>query len=403
MTNRQALITYSYHFLSEMLIVFLLFVPLLHLDEATVPLFPYIITSSAITILFALYTHLSTRFSPYVLSAPIIFSLFYYIQLPFYVIIFLTLFSIQRYIKIRSTKNKARENFYLRWALIFSIVAALIMDHIQLVLYILILFLVVMIGYMVRHFTVIEQNESKNRYQLFLIYVIIGLMIISMATYYMLPIVRKLLSMLWFLFVNVFIYTGSKVIQLLEWLQVFELEGKGEQHVQEGLGNVDQSQLTEPDQIDSVIFEWIVRIIIILLMIIGVSFILWKAYQLLRNRFSQVKGEHALTIVSYHSLNDQERSKFFARLYNRLRKRPDHPIRQLVYDIERKVSKTTLERFSYETVENWLQRLKLPGHLATYQKVRYGECDVTREEVKQLKSELASIEQLLKEKVKNIE
>lgn len=403
MTNRQAIITYSYHFFSEVLIIFLLFIPLIHVNGDYVPFIPYILVSLGVTVLFTFYTRMSTRYSPYILSAPIIFGLLYYIQLPLYGVIFLTLFFVWRYIKIRSTENNARENIYLRWALILTIIAALIINDIHLVLYIFILFLVLIIGYMRRHFTAVQRREQKNSFQFFPFYVALGLVGISIVIYYLLPMLRLLLGSLWFAFINIFIFIGSKVIQLLKWLQFFALEGKGEQQVQEGLGDVDQSQLAEPEQINPAIFDWLLRSIITLLIIVIVSFILWKAYQMMLRRFTQGIPSSSAMQVTYDTLEKDQQPNVFSRLFNRLRKKRRHPIRQLVYDTERKVSQTTLQRFAYETVEDWLQRLNLPGHLAAYQRVRYGEQDVTIDDIEQLKSELAEVEQLLKEQTDQVD
>ncbi|PAV27633.1 hypothetical protein CIL05_20950 [Virgibacillus profundi] len=70
----------------------------------------------------------------------------------------------------------------------------------------------------------------------------------------------------------------------------------------------------------------------------------------------------------------------------------------MVYKFERQAIKNNRGRYSFESIEDWFKRLKHDVNIATYQKVRYGDLEVSEQEIDQLGQQLKEIEQSFKGK-----
>lgn len=75
--------------------------------------------------------------------------------------------------------------------------------------------------------------------------------------------------------------------------------------------------------------------------------------------------------------------------------RNKHPVRILVHKFERKAFKHQLGRKPTETIEEWLKRIGLNVDVHVYQKVRYGEIEVSNQEVEVLRLEIERFKELL--------
>jgi hypothetical protein len=147
------------------------------------------------------------------------------------------------------------------------------------------------------------------------------------------------------------------------------------------------------------IFEPIEGIASIHLILIILSFflIIYLGYRIFRGRDGD-KDEALQTeslITSDGTKVNTPRFSFQSAVKS-LFKKPDHPVRRLVYDFEKRLAKTKFHRRKSETVENWLQRIGAASDLKIYQHVRYGMKTVDETEIELLKEELKSLEEKLK-------
>src|SRR5690625_3039943 len=117
MTQKQSIITYSYHFLSETLITFLAIIPILHIYSGSVPYMPFLIIALAFTIIFAFMTRWTTHYGPFLFTIPVMFGVFYLINFHWVLSVILAIFFVRRYISLRADENPKNESVYLRWAL----------------------------------------------------------------------------------------------------------------------------------------------------------------------------------------------------------------------------------------------------------------------------------------------
>lgn len=82
-------------------------------------------------------------------------------------------------------------------------------------------------------------------------------------------------------------------------------------------------------------------------------------------------------------------------------RKPDHPIRKLLYQFEVRLTKRGFGRQPHETIENWFTRLQLSDYnIQIYQKVRYGGEEVSEEEVRSFKKNLQQINEQLNQNLK---
>lgn len=74
-----------------------------------------------------------------------------------------------------------------------------------------------------------------------------------------------------------------------------------------------------------------------------------------------------------------------------------HPARKAVLHFEEFAKKQGLGRHSSETIEEWLTRIEVNTDIGIYQRVRYGDMEISEEELQQLKDELTEMETRLKQ------
>jgi hypothetical protein len=79
---------------------------------------------------------------------------------------------------------------------------------------------------------------------------------------------------------------------------------------------------------------------------------------------------------------------------------PSNEIRLLVFKFEKWALKNDVGRKHYETIEEWFNRFDIdPSYLELYQKVRYGEKDLSSEEIRTFPQKLTDIKSKLNERI----
>jgi len=398
-TLKQSIITYSYHFLSETLITFLAMIPILHVYFKHVPYIAFLLLMISFTLLFALLTRWTSHYGPYLFVTPLMFLAFYSLNFHWTISASLAIFFIWRYLQIRLEQHNHREQRYIRWALVFAIISALIVDDKKLIGYLFILFLVLIIGYLSRHLSAVSRKDKQSFNHMLWIYLIGGMTIGTGIIYYLFPAVRLFIGSLWNGFTYIIFWIGGQGVKLLVKTKWFEKIAELEDLPAQETGEKDDYHSEKIEPVDTSVFELVVKISLWVIVAAIVSYFLWRAYQLYKHRFSSLKTPDGSATITYDSLEGsrQNRGRVIPQILGRFRQAPSHPIRKLVYDFERKVSGTKYARKSYETVEDWLKRLQINSELNIYQQVRYGEFDVPEQAIEQLKIELRKTEKLSEE------
>jgi len=85
-------------------------------------------------------------------------------------------------------------------------------------------------------------------------------------------------------------------------------------------------------------------------------------------------------------------NKFVRNLYQS-KIRNKHPVRKMVHEFERQTMKHKIGRKKSETLNEWFERIGLGVSVNVYQKVRYGNMDVTDREMELLRLELERVKE----------
>lgn len=386
--------TYGYHLLAESMLLFLLMLPILRfiMGDGSVPYWTYL---SIICIMTAVLTYLINKtliYGTYIMLAPVWMFLFYLIGLPLVFSILCSVILTWRAIAIRSESELDREGLYLRVTIILTLLLAIFIHDIGVVIYGMLLCLILMIGYMMSHLFVIEYRERKQfQHRLWILVLgsfIFGAIIIVLAF----DVVRYLLSQLW----SIIQYVLLAIIEVLARiiLPIFDVDLELPERELKLDGSVggefaDLIEGITPSEVNLVPYMYGFLIVLGAGLLIFIFYRYFKRTFHSENRMEQDYDVQYIDLASNDNLD--HKASFFTQLKERILKRPNHPARMLVYQFEKKYP-----RFAHETVEEWLQRLQLESTIPIYQKVRYGDQEITKAELEKLKQELETMDKKLK-------
>src|SRR5690625_2748588 len=82
MKNKHSNITYAYHFMSEAIIIFMIFLPIMYYHYQFVLYWTFLAVIIGICLLFSIYSKFTTKFSIYMLTVPALTGLFYVVGFP---------------------------------------------------------------------------------------------------------------------------------------------------------------------------------------------------------------------------------------------------------------------------------------------------------------------------------
>lgn len=398
MQNKHVLVTYVYHFLSESIILFLLTVPIFHfyVNVAT-PYWTYLGVVCVMCLVYTFYTKKTSIYGVYLLTAPVFIWLFYVVGIPIVMSVLFSGLLTWRYLDIRKDTGLNRESTYLRWAVSISLILVLMIKDMEIVIYALLIFLILMVGYLMSHLVVVEKEERKQ-FNHSLWGMIIGSFVLgAMSVLFAFDFVRFLISKVW-AFIRYLLLVGIEFIAsiVLAFFD-FKLEAPENELKMEGQVGGEFQDLIEgvtPSDFGdlSTFMYWAFMTLI-------VGLLIFIVLRFIRRRFEIIGEDETAEQVSYYELDvdesEQTKPSLLERLKNRAQKRTIHPARKLVYQFEKKLAKHEYGRRSYETIEEWLKRIRMDVDISVYQKVRYGEHDVTEKELHDLRENIRKMERKL--------
>jgi hypothetical protein len=264
------------------------------------------------------------------------------------------------------------------------------------VLFIFAQFFLIIIKKMIQHLAV-HANKKSATWQLSTILTLITASILSLA---FLPLLR-------YIFQKILIFGGwvvfSFIYPVLEWVSSKlsfenvseEVEKKDEEElppVTDSEENVEvPNDVVPPESLDFLNAEFFLIIFVIMALI---SFVLYVVF---KGKDSMIGNVLTGYLTKSEALHENEKKPLFRS--NHL-KPPTNKTRRLLFFFERKLYKTIARRTYAKTVEEWFNELEGPPEskelvVKLYQKVRYGNQDLTEDEFLVFKK---SIKLLQKEK-----
>src|SRR5690625_479374 len=162
MQNNHPILTYTYHFLSEAIILFLIALPFLHHRFMWVPYGSYIITAVVVCVVFSILAKYTVSYLWYILVAPFLFFAFYIMDYPLFLAILFTGVFVWRYINIRIEEAVSRENNYIAITLALIVINSILISDSRIFIYPFILYAIIIFGYIISHLVVVPKKERKQ-------------------------------------------------------------------------------------------------------------------------------------------------------------------------------------------------------------------------------------------------
>ncbi|WP_088053059.1 hypothetical protein [Virgibacillus dakarensis] len=391
MQNKHPIITYAYHFMSEAIILFLISLPILFYHYEWVPYGLYAVLVAGICTLFSIYTKFFKGYLPYIVTAPVLVIVFIVSGFPIIIGVVLPGMLTWRYINIRSETILARENTYIRITLILGTGLMLLINDFQIIIYTFLQFLLLIVGYICSHLTVIKKEERK-RFDRKLWLLITGIFTAGTV------IIFTLFDTGRYVFLKIgegLSYIATIVVSKLAFLfQNLDFDNVQLPDESSPIGQ-QENKLKQMEQVKPSFMEKILPFIYWGLVIVTLAFVIFLMIRFLKKQFVVREQFGTSEAVIYGELDQDERKKrsILSKLFGGYFQKPDHPVRKMVYQFEQKAAKSGYGRNAYETIEDWFRRIGINADLAVYQKVRYGGDEVNEAEITDLKRQLGEMEE----------
>ena len=386
MPNSHPVFTFAYHFISEAIILFLIMLPVMHHRFLWVPYWSYLIILLLTCILFSVITARTDSFSWYILMVPVLFIIFYLWDYPLLAAILFPVLFVWRYISIRKEEIINRENQYIIITIVLTALALLIVRDSRIMIFPFLQIIILITGYISSHLAALKKHDRKQFDSRLAVYFAGFLGSSALLFYAISDGIRNTVLGIWNGFLHLLGLSLGGVSNLLSFINVEEQEIPSETSESLGVRDGDRMEVRDFPLIES-ITSYIAIGLVLILLILGLFY--WK-----RRFRSTGRQEADDTAISYSELDPgQDRNGYS--LKNRIKgmfKRPEHPVRKMVFRFEKIAAKNKKGRKRFETIEDWFDRIGLESDIAVYQKVRYGETDVGNQETEALRLQLTEME-----------
>ncbi|WP_284141158.1 hypothetical protein [Virgibacillus sp. LDC-1] len=397
MQLKQPMITRAYHFISEMIIIFLCFLPILHYGYQWIPFWSYLFCLVGIMIIYSLYSTYFDTYAIYIVTTPVIMLCFYFLSYPLlWSIVFPILFT-WRFIKLRNEAYLENEMLYIKIIFCEAIILLMWLQYMEIAIFTGLTLILLVSGYWGGHIKADRSTKeqllsTRIGWLILLILSVVGGLFLFLYGFGV-PIIDKALEG----FIMVIAWIASIPFRILDAFGI-ELKPLKEPEIPIESSNADQ--ITEEmimNENASDKGNWLDFFYATLLGLI-IVFLLFSVVKAVRKRFrSERLAAEGGVIVTYEaeatSTSAKKRNGRLKKLWEQYR---IHPVRKMIVDFERKAINHRRGRKAYETLEEWFNRIGVSIDTDTYQKVRYGEKDVSKAEMTALKKQLIDGEALLK-------
>lgn len=403
--HRHFVITHCYHFLAEAIVAFIFLNPFTFDYYHTSHYFGYMIIIFVTAFIFY-FIEMSKRPIGYCLVVlPITMYLFYAFEFPIGLVIFFPVLFVWRYVSIRLYKSKQTEhqaltdkvstnkaNLYLHLTIGIAAIAIIYSKEVFVAYYVLLQFFVLMSGYLLSHVIMLNQKERKqvrmNTFSLVPVLMLIG----AGLVYLFFDSFRTFMYYIWIGFRTLFVFVIGWGAYLINFLIPKILRSTNDDDNFEGAGGEQGENPFKallPDGYRPGIDESILTFVVTTIAILIVIYFIFRTMKRKPDDISV--REHSATFQALER-EEPEKDGFFNRLFKHRRKTPTHPVRHLIYEFEKKAIQNDWGRYPFESLDEWFERLGVDMKIETYQKVRYGDLEVTQNEVDDLRKQLNEID-----------
>lgn len=299
-----------------------------------------------------------------------------------------------RYYRIEKAETFYKEASYFAVALAIACLTYIWARNPDIYWVLFIQFITLFSGYYIKNLINVPSGDNKKQYvapfgYIFTIMVACGMLIMFLYS----GVITRILGFVYQGFSYLYVGSTASFAHYIDdtfTIEEFEPQMLGF----EGDDGIFKSELG-PSTTDAVQNFFVVYLIITIALIAVLVLFIHRIFKRKSgDKLESVESEHYGQFVEDMSRQSKYRSE---RSIRSKFKKPKHPVRRLVYQFERKLSKTNFRRKRFETIEDWLLRIGADSELPVYQKVRYGLKEVDQAEVENLKHELRTLEKQLKQ------
>lgn len=374
MPTKNVHINIAYHFLAEAMIFFLIAAPFLANAYNWVPYWSYLGLAFGICVLYSAYSTYQKSFAWYIITTPVFMLAFFFVGYPLVLTIAFPILLTYRYIFLKKDPMPKRELLYLNVTIPLAIFLLIWIKDVEIVVYAFSLLALLLAGNIYSH---LYNLKKKERHQIGKkLWLILGSFtaLLALGTY-MLFVFRDIFNKIWFGLMEIPSYIGGKLGMLLghffpnpdmpaysnddRIMNSFETKHGDKEPKEPPSDRSASSNIADYEQL----IYWSIGIIVLIIVII-------MAIRYSRNRFEPDQDSTHNELVSYSSVRTTKPAN--NPVFSRLFKAPNNKIRHLMYQFERDAEKVGAGRYSYETLDTWLERLGFQVDLDAYKKVRYG-------------------------------
>ena len=387
--NKHPILLAASYFLSEALLIFLITLPNLNGYFQGIPYWSYFSLALFILMAFSIYATYLSRLLPYLLTLPFLFTLFYVFGYPLFLSFLYTGLFTWRYLVIQKRAAGNHEMNYLVFTIILVVPLFLYVQDYRILLCVVLQLIVILAGHFSAHAIRIPK-ELKKQLPLTLGLFFIALLGLGASIFYLLHFaVFKIAGIL----LNFTFLLLEKFLGLFEFLENIPFQWRYAEELPQVEGD-------EKEEFGASLLEAITRfvvgytgltVVIIVCIIIALLFLLLKKPWY----FSRMETIREKSYIQSNEKISPDNLVTF-NLKNYFNK-PKHPARKMVYDFERKAAKSHKGRKPFESLEEWFERIGLDSNLNIYQKVRYGNDEITDQELRLLQVQLREMMKVLGE------
>ncbi|WP_186576063.1 MFS transporter [Aquibacillus kalidii] len=386
-------ITRVYQWLSEAIAFYFLLLPFFFLANSGYPFLNYFLLMIGSIILLPIVGLLTNKYQfIFIGSICVITACAYYLfHFPIFISILTSFFFSWRYISHQEMADQQNQLKIFGLTIVAAIMILMFSNNLEVLFIVILQFLVVVGGgFLSNIFIKSEQRISKGRLTLLLL----GVPIMILGIFW---VMFDLFRWLYVKVVDAVLFLTEKILTILDkWIDIKlptpdaeKSELQEMKPMQDNQNKLDQLAQQNGEVITQLIY-WTINGLIILGIVL-VSFGLYKRY---------VNKEKQRNQEEYASISNIDSPKTTSRFRkNSLGKKPEHPIRREIFELEKYSRKLGLERKRGESLNDWFTRLELPmEHTCLYKQVRYGNHIDQLANVQEFKESIRKIRKQMEEK-----
>lgn len=392
---------YNYHFVGEALLTFMILLPVTfaYYDTSHYVYYPIIVIF--IALLFYMLERKGLQNLWFLLVTTLAGVLLYFANFPIGLVVIFPVVFLWRYMRIRrylrssemikslieqESINKA--NLYIKIGIALTAIVLIYSKEYYIVYYFLLLIFVLYVGYLVSHISTIEKGERKEMnfkvFSLFPVPIALGAVVLLLLS----APIRLVLHRLWLIMWDVFLFILGPILAVIEFLIPESIKKLTQQEEILPDGGITQENVRQHLEYNAGIDDAIIRFFTIVIIFLLLSFII---YRLMRKQDRDILVRTVAETEFIEEVPFEEKESILKRLFKRDGKIARHPVRKLIYQLEKDAKKYEVGRYPFESIDEWFERLKLEINVETYKKVRYGQLEVTKEEIEQLEKQIKNV------------